>query len=286
MSLGDLFRQLSLLIGTPAVILAGIGAVLIVVPRDWRIVLFGYAILTVMLSLLLSQVVPTEWALQQAIAGGMVAIMLFLSARQLRGSTQVGLPRSAAWPRVASLTPFRALAVGLAAVTFAAVHDTVSLPIISPLFRDAVLWLGLIGLTGLALHEEPLHAGLSLLTFLGATELVIFTLIQRRMLVGILQGGQVLLGLAIAYLVVAHGLARAPDPLLDDERDAWEQGETIAVIDDSTAGYGATAAVRGPAVTAAIVHASAEPLVSEGDAHASEGPHVSEGSAHASGGSA
>src|SRR5512143_2718915 len=113
MSLADLFRQLSLLIGTPAVILAGVAAVLIVVPRDWRIVLFGYAVVTVMLSLLLSQVVPTEWALQQAIAGGMVAIMLFLSARQLGAPARVGVPPSAAWPRVASLTTFRALAVGL-----------------------------------------------------------------------------------------------------------------------------------------------------------------------------
>jgi hypothetical protein len=207
MSLSDLFRQLSLLIGTPAVILAGAGAVLIVVPRDWRLVLFGYAVVTVMLSLLLSQVVPTEWALQQAIAGGMVAIMLYLSARQLRAPVQMGLPRSATWPRVASLTTFRALAVGLAAVTFAAVRNTIDVPIISPLFRDAALWLGLIGLLGLALHEEPLHAGLSLLTFLGAAELIIFTLIQRQMLVGILQAGQVVLGLAIAYLVVAHGLA-------------------------------------------------------------------------------
>ncbi len=109
---------------------------------------------------------------------------------------------------MASLTTFRALAVGLAAVTFLAVRESVSVPLISPLFRDAALWLGLIGLVGLALHEEPLHAGLSLLTFLGAAELVIFTLVQRRMLVGILQAGQVLLGLAIAYLVVAHGLAQ------------------------------------------------------------------------------
>ncbi len=210
MSLADLFRQLSLLIGAPAVVLAGVGAVLIVVPRDWRAALFGYAVVTVMLSLLLSQVIPTEWALQQMIAGGLVAVMLFMSARQLRASAYIGRPRSLQWPRMASLTSFRALAVGLAAIAFAAVREGVTVPNLSPLFRDAALWLGLIGLVGLALHEEPLHAGLSLLTFLGATQLVVFTLIQRRMLVGLLQGGQVLLGLAIAYLILAHGLAAPP----------------------------------------------------------------------------
>jgi hypothetical protein len=207
MSLSDLFRQLSLLIGTPAVVLAAVATILIVVPRDWRVVLFGYALLTVMLSLLLSQVIPTEWALQQAVAGGLVAVMLYLSARQLRGPAAAALQPSARWPRVASLTTFRALAVGLATVAFLAVRETVDIPLLTPLFRDAVLWLAMIGLVGLALHEEPLHAGLSLLTFLGAAQLVIFTLIQRRMLIGVLQGGQVLLGLAIAYLVVAHGLA-------------------------------------------------------------------------------
>jgi hypothetical protein len=210
MSLSDLFRQLSLLIGTPAVILAAAATFLIVVPRDWRVALFGYAVLSVMLALLLSQVIPTEWALQQAVAGGLVAVMLFLSARQLRGPAAANLRPSARWPRVASLTTFRALAVGLATVAFLAVRETVDIPLLTPLFRDAVLWLAVIGLVGLALHEEPLHAGLSLLTFLGAAQLVIFTLVQRRMLVGILQGGQVLLGLAVAYLVVAHGFAAPP----------------------------------------------------------------------------
>ncbi len=205
MSLTDLFRQLSLLIGAPAVFLAGAGAVLIVVPRDWRAVLFGYALVNVMLSLLLSQVIPTEWALQQAIAGGLVAVMLFLSARQLRHPA-ASLAGSA-WPRMTSLSPFRLLAVGLAGITYAVVRDSITFPLISELFRDAVLWLCLIAALGLALHQEPLHAGLSLLTFVGAVQLIIFSLFQERMLVGIFQGGQVLLGLAIAYLVVAHGLA-------------------------------------------------------------------------------
>ena len=101
MSLSDLFRQLSLLVGPPEVVLAGLASVLIVVPRDWRIVLFGYALLNVMLSLLLSQVTPTEWALQQAIAGGLVAVMLFLSARQLRETTPVRIRPSMRWPRTA-----------------------------------------------------------------------------------------------------------------------------------------------------------------------------------------
>lgn len=206
MSLGELFRQLSLLIGMPAVVLAGLGAAVVVIVRDWRLALFGYALNSVMLALLLSRILPAEWALQQVIAAGLIAVMLFLSAGQLRAPRENGFSREARWPRMASLTPFRLMTVGLLLVVFLTVRESVQLPFMEPLFRDAVLWLGLVGLVGLALHEEPLHAGLSLLIFLGAAMLIVFTLTQRRMLVGLLQAGQVLLGLAIAYLVVAHGL--------------------------------------------------------------------------------
>ena len=214
MSLTDLFRQLSILIGLPAVALACIGAAAIIVARDWRLSLFGYALVTLMLSLLLSQIIPTHWALLQAITGGLIAVILYLSARQLRWTPNTGLPWELRWPTMASLTSFRVLAVGLAAVTFAVIRGRISIPGLEPLFRDALLWLVMMGLLGLSLHSEPLHAGLSLLVFLGAAELLLFTLFQRRMLLGLWMGGQVLLGLAIAYLVVARGLAELPP---DDE---------------------------------------------------------------------
>lgn len=207
MSLVDLFRQLSILVGLPAVLVAGAGAALLVVARDWRLCLFGYAVVSVMLALLLSQIIPTAWALMQAIAGGLIAVILFLSARQLHWMPSGGRRWEARWPVMASLTSFRVLAVGLAAVAFSVVHDAVLLPGLDPLLRDAVGWLVMMSLLGLALHEEPLHAGLCLLTFLGGIELLLFTLIQRRMLVGVWLGGQMLLGLAIAYLVLARGLA-------------------------------------------------------------------------------
>jgi hypothetical protein len=207
MSLSDLFRQLSLLIGLPAVVLAGIGAAIVIIVRDWRAVLFGYALMSVMLALLLSRLIPAEWALQQAVAGGLVAVMLFLSARQLSVPRQPGVSREGSWPRVASLTPFRFMAVGLLVVVYLSVRESITLPGLEPLFRDAVVWLAFVGLLGLALHEEPLHAGLSLLIVFAAAEIVVFALTQRRMIVGLLQAGQVLLGLAIAYLALAHGLA-------------------------------------------------------------------------------
>lgn len=205
MTLADLFLQLSVLIGLPAVLLAGAGAALIVIARDWRAAIFGYLLVALMVALLLSQILPAEWGLLQAIAGGLVCVMLFLSARQLRWLAHERRDE-ARWPRMASLTIFRALAVGLAAVAYFALHQGIELPKLTPLFRDALVWLALMGILGLAVHEEPLHAGLSLLTFWGGSELLLFSLTQRRMIVGMVLGLQVLLGLAIAYLVLAQGL--------------------------------------------------------------------------------
>ena len=220
MSLADLFRQLSILIGLPAVLLAGAGAAAIVVARDWRLNLFGYALVSLMLALLLSQIIPTEWALMQAITGGLIAVILFLSARQLRWTPRSGQRWELRWPIMASLTSFRLLAVALAAVTFFVVRERVTIPGLDPLFQDALLWLGMLGLLGLGLHEEPFHAGLCLLLFLGAAELLVFTLFQRRMLIGLWLGGQVLLGLAIAYLALARGLAAVPaDARASDDAD-------------------------------------------------------------------
>jgi hypothetical protein len=198
---------LSTFIGLPAVALAGAAAAVLVIARDWRLALFAYASLSVMLALLLSQVIPTEWALLQAIVGGLNAVMLFLSARQLRGPAFWDTPWEARWPQMASLSSFRLLAVALAVAAFFVLHARVQLPMVGPLFRDAIFWLSLVSLLGLALHEETLHAGLALLTFLGGFLLLLFSLTQRRMIVAFGMAAQLLLGLAIAYLALSRGLA-------------------------------------------------------------------------------
>lgn len=203
----ELYRQMGLLVGLPIAILAGLGAVMIVVPRDWRAVLFGYGMLSVMLSLLLSRVLPIEWALLQTIVGGLIAVMIFLSAGELRNASRGQIRWQARWPQMASLMSFRLIATALAAIAYYILRDRVTLPEVEPLFRDTIVWLVMIGVLGLALHTEPMHAGLSLLTLLGGFELLLFTLVQGRLVVGLMMSLQLLLGLAIAYLVLSYGLA-------------------------------------------------------------------------------
>jgi hypothetical protein len=243
----ELFRQVGLLVGLPIAILAGAGAVLVVVPRDWRAVLFGYALTSVMLSLLLSRVLPGEWALLQTIVGGLVAVMLFLSAGELRAVPH-DLPRSAQarWPQMASLTSFRVIAAILAAAAYFILHDRVKLPLVEPLFRDALVWLVMMGVLGLALHVEPLHAGLSLLVLIGGIELLLFTLVQSRTLMGLVMAWQLLLGLAIAYLMISRGLT-----VLMPDAVALQEAMTPEVFAaPQTAASPAATGASGVAVTA------------------------------------
>jgi hypothetical protein len=44
---------------------------------------------------------------------------------------------------------------------------------------------------------------------LGGFQLLLFTLVQRRTLLGLTEGVQLLLGLAVAYLMVSRGLVAA-----------------------------------------------------------------------------
>jgi hypothetical protein len=208
MTMLDLFRQFSLLVTLPAVLLACAGAALILIPRDWRMVLVGYTLVCVMLTVLLVKLVPAEWALLQTFVGGLVAVMLYLSARQLGSAWTADFDREGRWPQMASLTGFRVMTVALAAVAFVALRQKVDLPRVDTLYRDAILWLTMMGLLGMALHEEPLHAGLSLLAMLAGFELLLFALIQQRMWIGLLLGGQLLLGLAVAYLVSSRNVVQ------------------------------------------------------------------------------
>ncbi len=222
MTLSDFIRQLSILVTLPAVVLLGTLAAIIVVMRDWRAVLFAYALESVTLAVLLTQRIPVEWALLQAVTGGLIAVMLFLSARQLRGAQAPGISAEARWPQLASLPLFRILMVLLALIATLQVEGRVQLPQLSSVLSDGVLWLALMACLGLALHDEPLHAGLSLLSGLGGFVLLYFGITHSRLMIGFIEGWQLLIGLAVSYLMVSRGLAM-PVSVLNLTSPWWRQ---------------------------------------------------------------
>jgi hypothetical protein len=219
----NFLRQISILMSLPSVLFMGTAAALIVIVRDWRVVLLCYALMSAVLALLLAQTIPTEWALLQAVVGGLIAVMLFMSARQLRRVTRPSSGRENGWPQLASLTGFRLLTVAMAGGAFFIVRsDLPALPTVSPLLSDAIFWLMLMGVMGLALHEEPLHAGVALLVVLSGFLLIFFQLTHSRLMIGMLEGWQLLLALAISYLTVSRGLASV-EPASPAGSRWWQQ---------------------------------------------------------------
>ena len=61
----------------PVIVLLGLAAGMIVVVRDWRLALFAYGMLSALLAILLTQRIPVEWALLQAIVGDWWALCFF-----------------------------------------------------------------------------------------------------------------------------------------------------------------------------------------------------------------
>jgi uncharacterized MnhB-related membrane protein len=210
MPVAEFVRQISLLMSLPTVLVLGAAACIIVVARDWRMILLAYGLYSVALAVMLSQLIPPEWALMQAIVGGLIGVILFLSGRQLRDVRTPRLGVEGRWPHMVSLSSFRLMAVALAASAFFLLHESIRVPMLNPLQSDAFLWIQLMGIMGLALHEEPLHAGLALLVMVGGSLLLLDQLFPQRTVIGLLDAWQLLLGLAIAYLTVSRGLA-APE---------------------------------------------------------------------------
>ena len=70
-----------------------------------------------------------------------------------------------------------------------------------------VTWLGAFALLGLAMGDEALQAGVSLLMWLAATQLLLAALQQDAWVIWLICTVELLVGLATAYLMVARGSA-------------------------------------------------------------------------------
>ena len=77
-------------------------------------------------------------------------------------------------------------------------------------------WLAAFGLLGLALGEEAMQSGLALLMWIAATQLLLSSLERDPLLIWFLSSTELLIGLAIAYLIVARGPQKRPTPVKGD----------------------------------------------------------------------
>ncbi|MEK7325085.1 MAG: hypothetical protein AAB217_07495 [Chloroflexota bacterium] len=225
----ELLAQLSFLAATPSAVGALITAGLLIVFLDWRTSVFALACQTIFAGLLYSQVLPPQIAGVKVVVGLLICLQMFVTARQMDGNKMPAeLPeglRSAqkqgggAEPSGSSLRsivptglPFRivaALMVGVIAWQGSLLPE-LSLPEVPPSVGLATIGLLALGLLGLGLTEEPLKAGMFLITMLTGFELYYSAVEPALAVIALLAAMDFAVALGACYLAVVRAL-RVPD---------------------------------------------------------------------------
>ena len=217
----DVLTQVSGALGVPVTLIIAVCAIVLVSARDWRLVLTALMAMYIGLALITATYLPAEWALLRVVVGGLIAVMWYLSAQRagwggrfLPFQQQGGVQ---ARP-LASTTLFRTLLAVVVATTLLIARPRLPIPSVDPDVRLVFTWLAAFGLLGLALGEEAMQSGVALLMWIAATQLLLSSLTRDPWLIRFLSSTEILIGLAIAYLIVARGGQTKPAPTEGDTR--------------------------------------------------------------------
>jgi len=215
-TLPDVLAQLSFLTTTPAIVGLIVTASLIVIISDWRFSLAALLGQYVLVGLLLTRLIQPQVAVIKVLIGALVCVVLYLTARLVsesseappseREDTEDGrLPLHAirgktSLPNLA----FRLLAALFVGLAVYSLSKRYPLPEVPPDIGLACYWLASLGLLALMLTEEPLKAGMGLLTLVTGFELFFSVLERSLSVVGFLGIANFLIALAIAYLAASR----------------------------------------------------------------------------------
>jgi len=156
---------------------------------------------------LLTRLIQPQVALIKVLVGALVCVVLYLTARLVDVREQDAaedsrLPFSTARADFA----FRLLAVLFAGLVVYNLSTRYPLPEVPSDIGLACYWLASLGLLALMLTEEPLKAGLGILTLMAGFELFYSALESSLSVAGFLGIANFLTALAIAYLAAASPL--------------------------------------------------------------------------------
>jgi hypothetical protein len=232
-TLPEILAQLQFLTQESALLGLFITAGIILIVRDWRTLILTLLIQYILVGLILSRLVRPDIAALKVMIGAFICPILFLSARQVSVSLSTlslsvekrsgwgGAYLSAWWqnfsfsalikgrdrrrsPAATGFT-FRVLVVLLMILVATTLSNTFALPDLSTDVTTAVYWLVLAGLVTLTLTEDPMRVGHGLFTALTGFDLFYTTLEKSLLIIGLWGAVNLLIALAIGYLIVAKG---------------------------------------------------------------------------------
>lgn len=217
----DLFSQLSKLSALPLFVGLIATASVIAVVRDWRFALWALLAQYILVGILHLRMLPPELALIKMLVGVLICPMLYWAARWVESERahkaeierqqiaarngEVPLP-PLPWPIQSTNWMFRLLAILLLSLVLYSVSISWPLPWIAADIAPACLWLILIGIFVLILTSEPLSAGMGLLTLVSGFGLYYDVMSPGLVGVGVLATIDLLMGLAISYMVTVRAL--------------------------------------------------------------------------------
>jgi len=214
-TLPEIAEQLSIFVTTSATVSVIFTAGVIVVIKDWRASLLAMIFQYVIVGLLLMSEIRMELALIKTLVGALICVILYMTARHVEWGRppqpppageeeeEPAEPPVSQWLLPTEL-PFRFLAALLVMVAAYGGASTQPLPDVGEAISLAAYTLAALGLLAMGLTDEPLKAGLGLLTFVSAFELFYTVLEPSLIVVGFLGLSNFLIALAIAYLTVAR----------------------------------------------------------------------------------
>ncbi len=211
-ALQDMFLSLSSLSHVELMVGLLITGTVIIVFEDWRLSLWALLAQYVLVSLLLVRVMPLGVALIKVIVGGVVCLILYLTARHVHWGRESAAGEG--YYELSSVVPlfdvfpmnvwFRLFVALLAAVVTYALGTKYPF-VAQPLgISQACYWLVAIGLLVVILARDPFKAGIGLLIFQAGFE-VLFAALEKSLSVAALLGAvNLLMALAISYLTAAQ----------------------------------------------------------------------------------
>ncbi|RME97025.1 MAG: hypothetical protein D6768_20660 [Chloroflexi bacterium] len=221
-TLPEILTQLQFISYEAALLGLLVTAGLILTTQDWRLLILALLGQYILVGLVLSRLVRPDIAVLTVLVGAFICPILFLSARQVavspvqlsaqlpQPSRYTGVLRNVllgASRRQPASTGFVFRLFFALLLVLVAVQLSRSLPLVplSPVVSISVYWLVLAGLGVLMLTEDPLKSGHGLLTLLTGFGLYYLVLEQSLLMIGLWGSFNILLALAVGYLIVVRG---------------------------------------------------------------------------------
>jgi len=221
----QLLDALAILGEEPAAYAVLLTALLLVILRDWRYALIALMVQFVLAGWLLTGILEVQQiGVLKTLVGLIICLVFYLTARQVRwgeapptepaqDSNETPKPENNQNASV-KLGPasinllFRLLLGTLAAVLvlYATRNNLVTLPQVPAYVNQAALSLMVLGLVQMGITQEPLTAGVGLITTLTGFELFYHSLEQGLIVLTFLIGVDFLVAIITAYLTVAQHL--------------------------------------------------------------------------------